>query len=288
MRLGLVERGNYKTTDYDDLTGYQLEVNGFTYNFGEIIEETRYRVPQLWGFECPPGLLRARLHFSEEKYFNRMVKNEHYGIFSRHTGAHVCLGLVSEAETYNLVIHEVAHEIHYRQGYYEGADEIVQEAVAIMAEEEYAVREFDWNPHYTAQQLLHQLYDLPGFGPLPFHERWSLLSKLRTSQQISHLINHYLDEADGGPFRDWLARRLPTPEAARSVLNVVATATEKYALYNRRLLLARLRQIEGVAPLTSAQCLALTRAVIELKRLDTIKPQESLTNLMELAFAGLR
>ena len=285
MRLGLVERGNYKTTDYADLSGYELEVNGFTYNFGRIIEETRRRVDFLWGFECPAELLSTRLHFSEEKFFNRMVKNEHYGIFSRHTGAHVCLGLLAQTETYDLVIHEIAHEIHYRQGYYDGADTIVQEAVAIMAEEEFGVREFDWNPHFTAQQLLWQLKDLPGFGTQSFLYRWELLTKVRSAQQMSYLINRYLDEADGGQFQSWLNRCCGGVEQSAALLNAVAATSLQYALYNRQLLLARLIEIGGNALLSRTQIERLSRAVTELKRLDALRPQESLTNLMNLAFA---
>lgn len=279
MRLGLVEKGNYKTTEFEDLSGYQLEVNEFVYNFGQIIEETRQRIRQLWHFECPPDLLRSRLHFSEEKFFNRMVKNEHYGIFSRHTGAHICLGLVPQTETYNLVIHEIAHEIHYRQGYYDGADAIVQEAVAIMGEEEFAVRTFDWNPHYTAQQLLHQLLEMAQFGSLPFLERWDILTRLRTGQQMSYLINRYLDETDGGRFGAWLGRH---PDDARPLLNALAAASEQYAIYNRRLLLTRLCQLPKTTPTAN-----LIRALGDLKRLDAQHPQETLTDLMERAFQYL-
>ncbi len=287
MRLGLVERGTYKTTEYGDLTGYQLEVNGFTYNFGEIIEQTRWRINYLWGFECPLDLVRNRLHFSEERFFNRMVKNNHYGVFNRHTGAHVCLGLVSQEDTYNLVIHEVAHEIHYRQGWYNGTDEIVQEAVAIMAEEEFDERDFDCNPHFTAQQMLRQLKELPGFQRLSFTERWELLIKLRSSQQFSYLINRYLDEADGGPLRAWLGQRVGAPEEARSLVNALAAATEHYALYNRRLVFNRLCQLRGYSTLGNQQVGAVSRALLELKRLDQIHPNEKLATLIDRAFQSL-
>jgi hypothetical protein len=281
MRLGLVERGTYKTTEYDDLTGYQLEVNNFAYNFGEIIEQTRWRVSYLWGFECPPDLIRHRLHFAEEKFFNRMVKNEHYGVFHRHTGAHICLGLVSQEETYNLVIHEVAHEIHYRQGWYNGCDEIVQEAAAIMAEEEFGQRDFNWNPHFTSQQLLHQLKELPGFGRLPFGERWEILTRLRSAPQISYLINRYLDETDGGQFRAWLESRVDSADEARPLLNALASATEQYALFNRRLLLSSLSRLRAW------QLPLVTRAINNLKQLDQQYPAESLTNLIQVAFQNL-
>ena len=281
MRLGLVERGTYKTTEYDDLTGYQLEVNNFAYNFGEIIEQTRWRVSYLWGFECPPDLIRHRLHFAEEKFFNRMVKNEHYGVFHRHTGAHICLGLVSQEETYNLVIHEVAHEIHYRQGWYSGCDEIVQETAAIMAEEEFGRRNFNWNPHFTSQQLLHQLKELLGFGRLPFVERWEILTRLRSAQQISYLINRYLDEADGGQFRSWLESRAGSAEEARPLLNALASTTEQYALFNRRMLLSNLSHLR------TWQLPLVTRAVNCLKQLDQQYPSESLANLIQVAFQNL-
>ncbi|HEX2915558.1 MAG TPA: hypothetical protein VH186_32660 [Chloroflexia bacterium] len=287
MRLGLVERGNYKTTDYADLTGYQLEVNGFTYNFGRIIEETRQRIWELWGFDYSLKMLSQRLHFSEEKFFNRMVKNEHYGIFNRHTGAHVCLGLVPEEQTYDLVLHEMAHDIHYRQGNYEGADEVVQEMAAILAEEQYAIREFDWNPHFTAQQLLHQLNELPGFTRFNFEERWQLVTGLCSLQQISYLINRLLDETHGNSFEAWLTGRVKSSENTRAIMNAIATTSENYALYNRRLLFERLCRLPGKRELENGQAIALTRAIGELKRLDRLHPQESLTNLMEQAFGGL-
>ncbi len=286
MRLGTVERGTYKTTEFADLSGYQFEVNNFVYNFGEIIETTRWRINYLWGFECPPELIRTRLHFSEEKFFNRMVKNQHYGVFNRHTGAHICLGLVSQEDTYNLVIHEVAHDIHFRQGWYNGCDEFVQEACAIMAEEEFATRDFDWNPHYTAQQLVHELKELPGFGNLSFLERWDILTRLRSAQQMSYLINRYLDDTDGGQFRNWLGRSIASPEEARPLVNALASTSEKYALYNRRLLLARLSRLGSYSSLDPQQIAALTRALLELKRLDQMYPDESLTTLMEKVFAN--
>ncbi len=287
MRLGLVENGTYKTTSYDDLTGYKLEVNGFSYDFGRVIEETRVRVRELWGFDCPADMLRTRLHFSEEKYFNRMVKNEHYGIFSRHTGAHVCLGLVSEEETYNLVIHEIGHEIHYRQGTYDGADEVVQEAAAIMAEEEYAIREFDWDPHFTAQQLLWQLKDFAAFGQQPFGARWELLTKVRSAQQLSYLINRYLDDENHRQFQNWLDDRFSSAEATRNLLNAVAVTSQKYASYNRQLLLNRLCDVTGPGTLNPQQNSELLRALTDLRKLDAQYPQESLTNLMQVAFGNI-
>jgi hypothetical protein len=281
MRLGLVERGNYKTFEYKDLTGYQLEVNGFTYNFGEIIEETKRRVYNLWGFECPPELIYSRLHFSEEKFFNRMLLNGHCGFFKPYTGAHVCLGLVSQEDTYNLVIHEVAHEIHHRQGLYQRCDVIVQEAVAIMAEDEFWNSDILGGPHYIAQQLLRQFKDLPAFGRLPFFKRWEILAQLRSAQEMSYLLNRYIDEAGGGLLREWLEPRVTNPEQARFFLNALAATTVQYALYNRCLLMERLSR------LSTHNVPQVTRALGDLKRLDTANPKESLANLVEKAFRGI-
>jgi hypothetical protein len=286
MRLGLVERGMYKTVEYDDLTGYGLEVNGFNYDFGHILQETRRRVAQLWGFDCPPDLLRQRLHFSEEAFFNRMVKNEHYGVYSKHTGAHVCLGLVGQAETCNLVIHELAHEIHFRQGFYIGTDDYVRETCAIMAEEEFGKRRFDWNPHFTSQHLLHQLMDLPAFGRRPFRERWDTLSRLRSVEELSYLINIYLDDYDGGKFRHWLERQLPNIEQARPLYATLAGTTLEYALYNRRLLFNRLCELR-YNNMTSARMSEIQHALRHLKKLDQTNPDEKLASLIDAAFVNL-
>lgn len=287
MRLGLVEKGNYKTKDYDDLTGYRLEVNGYTYDFGRIIAETKDRIYQLWGAECTPDILRNRLHFSEQRFFNRMVKNDHYGIFNRHTGAHVCLGLVDETETSNLVIHEMAHEMHYRQGYYDLSDEYVQEGLAIMTEQEFGRRSFDFNPHFSGQQLVDQLMELPGFGPLSFVERWEILSKVGGIVQLSYLINRYNDDQDGGQLRNWLDYHCASPEEARHIANALAQTSQFYALYNRRLLLSRFVQLGGRGLLDRNQLHTLVRALLQLRELDQRYPDETLTNLMEHAFAKL-
>ncbi len=279
MRLGLVQRGTYKTTEFDDLTGYQLEVNGFSYNFGEIIAEARQRVRFLWRIECPPDLISKRLHFSEEKFFNRMLKSSQYGIFNPHTGAHVCLGLVGQAETHNLVIHEIAHEIHYRQGGYSGADETVQEAVAILAEEEFGQREFDYNPHFTSQQLLHLLNELPGFGQLTFLERWNNLSRIATTQQLSGLINQLLDDNEGGRLERWLGQHCANPDQKQHILNELALTTQSYALYNRGLVFKRIYDLNA----NPGQ--PLTGALRQLRELDRRFPEQMLTNLLEQAFA---
>jgi hypothetical protein len=287
MRLGLVEKGNYKTTDYPDLTGYRLEVNGLMYDFGRMLEETRYRVQFLWGFECPPDLLRHRLHFSEELFFNRMIKNEHYGVFNRHTGANICLGLVAEPETCDLIIHEIAHEMHYRQGYYDQSDEYVQEGLAIMTEQEFGRRTFEFNPHFSAQQLIDQLMELPGFGPLPFLERWEILSKVGGIVQLSYLINRYLDDRDGEQLRTWLDWHCPGPDEARHIANALAQTSQFYALYNRRLLLRRFVQLGNRRLLDRNQIHGLVRALGQLRELDQRFPNESLTNLMEHAFSRI-
>lgn len=285
MRLGLVQKGSYKTTEYDNLSGYQLEVNGFCYNFGEIIDEARHRLAYLWDIEYPVELLYKRLHFSEERFFNRMLKSGQYGIFNPYTGAHVCLGLVPQTETYDLVIHELAHEIHFRQGYYSGADEVVQEAVAILAEEEFGKREFSWNPHFTSQQLLHQLDALNGFGNLAFRERWEILSHLKSTQEISYLVNELQDRAEGGHLRSWLGRRCATASHTNTILNELALTTQAYARYNRQLLFNRLAQLEGWLPMSSQEISEVARSLRQLRDLDRRYPQEKLTTLLDLAFA---
>jgi len=287
MRLGLVEKGSYINKDYPDLTGYRLEVNGYLYDFSQILTETRRRVEQLWQIECPADLLRHRLHFSEQRYFNRMVRNDHYGIFNRHTGAHVCLGLVDEAATVNLVIHEIAHEMHSRQGYYELSDEYVQEGLAIMTEQEFGRRSFDFNPHFTAQQMIDQLLELPDFGSLPFLARWEILSKVGGIVQLSYLINRYTDDHEGGYLRDWLDRHCSGPDEARHLANALAQTSQFYALYNRRLLLRRFVQLGGYGYLNRNQVHFIVRALLQLRELDKRYPDQSLSDLMEQAFSHL-
>jgi hypothetical protein len=195
------------------------------------------------------------------------------------------LGLVDETDTYNLVIHEVAHEMHFRQGGYNASDEVVQEAIAIMAEEEYGSRSFDWNPHYTSQQLLHQLKQYPNFSSLAFIERWEILNKINNVQQLSYLVNRYVDEANGGQLRSWFNRRLATPEQAKNILNALAGATECFAIFNRQLVINRLvHQYEGWETLSGQQVERLSRNLLRLRDLDQRYPDEMLTNLMEIAF----
>jgi len=287
MRLGVVERGNYKTKEYEDLTGYQMEVNGFCYDFGRILSETRLRFKELWGIECPPDLLKKRLHFSEERFFNRMLKNEHYGVYHRNTGANICLGLLPEEQTCNLVIHELAHEMHYRHGGYNRAEVVVQELVAIMAEEEYETRQFDFDPHYTSQQLLHQLMEQPAFASLPFSERWQIVADIGTLAQVSFLINRYLDDTDGHHLRTWLSSRCANPEQARAITNALASVSECYAIFNRRLLIKRLLNIRGSAILPAQDIDAICRALYQLKALDQHNPHDSLSNLIYSAFGDL-
>jgi hypothetical protein len=287
MRLGLVERGTYKTKTFDDLTGYAIEVNGYSYDFGRILAETRKRVKQVWKIECPPDLLRDRLHFSELQYFNRMVKTDQYGIFYRNVGANVCLGLVDEKETYNLVIHELAHEMHYRTGHYSSCDEYVQECLAIMTEQEFGRRSFEFDPHLTAQHLLDQLMELPGFGPLSFLERWEILSKVGGLVQLSFLINRYLDDREGGLLRHWLDTYSPGDEEDRMILNALAQASQGYALYNRYLLLHRFVKISNNYVLDRSRIQMLVKALNLLRDLDQRYPHESLVNLMEGVFGKL-
>lgn len=287
MRLGLVQRGNYKTFEYDDLTGYQLEVNGFCYNFGEIIAEAHRRIEFLWHTSYPPALLQKRLHFSEERFFNRMLKSQQYGIFNPHTGAHICLGLTPQEETHNLVIHELAHEIHYRQGGYSKADETMQEAVAILAEEEFGVREFNFDPHFTSQQLLHQLQQLDGFGNLSFAARWEILSSVATTVDMSFMINRLLDCASGKRLQRWLQIRFADPTQAQVVLNQLAVTTQNYALFNRELLFDRLCQLADWQLVGSQPGARLAGALRFLLELDHRFPHENLADLINQAFSRL-
>ncbi|MEI7554171.1 hypothetical protein [Candidatus Chlorohelix sp.] len=287
MRLGLVQKGNYKTLEFNDLSGYMLEVNGYVYNFTNIINATRHRIRELWQIECPPDLIQNRLHFGEEQFMNRYLRGEHYGAFNRSVGSYVGLGLLPEEETYNLVIHEVAHEIHYRDGNYNRADEILRELVAIMAESEYGIRDFPYEPHYTSQQLLLQLMELPGFGKLPFLERWKIISGVGDVIGISYLVNHYLDDRDGKQLRAWLARQCGTEEQARAILNTLATTTASYALFNRQLVIKRILQIQGLNAPNGQVVATINRSLMNLKNLDRINPGETLSNLINQAFYNL-
>jgi hypothetical protein len=284
MRLGLVQKGNYKTLEFADLSGYMLEVNGYVYNFTNIINTTRHRVKELWQFDCPADLIQNRLHFGEEQFMNRYMRGEHYGAFNRSVGAYVGLGLLPEEETYNLVIHEIAHEMHYRDGNYNRADEILREFAAIMAESEYGIRQFPYEPHYTSQQLLIQLMELPGFGRLSFLERWKLVGGVVDITGISYLINRYLDERDGGQLRAWIARCCPSEEHARSILNALASTTAYYALFNRQLVMKRVQLIQGWNVLNGQEVAAISRALMTLKNLDRNNPGETLSNLINQAF----
>lgn len=287
MRLGLVQRGNYKTFEYDDLTGYELEVNGFCYNFGEIIAEAQRRIRLLWNVDYQLSSLQKRLHFSEERFFNRMLKSQQYGIFNHHTGAHICLGLVSQSETHNLVIHELAHEMHYQQGTYNRASEIVQEAVAILAEEEFGVREFSYDPHFTSQQLLHQLKQLKGFGNLTFAARWKMLTDLETTTDISFLINRLCDANSGNQLQQWLYLHIAEPMEAQVLLNQLAVTTQNYALYNRELLFSRICQLTNRHLSGNQSGAHLARALRSLLELDHRYPQENLAELISQAFSRL-
>jgi hypothetical protein len=285
MRLGLVEKGHYKTLEFEDLSGYKIQVNGYMYDFTNILTETRRRITELWRIQCPPDLLQKRLHFGEERFLNHYMRGGHYGAFQRNSGAYVCLGLLPEEQTYNLVIHELAHEFHYRDGYYNQAEEVVRELVAIMAEEEYGIRVFSYEPHYTSQQLLHQLMELPGFNQLSFLERWEIVGRVATIGQISFIVNRFLDDSKGGPLRNWLSRRCATEEHARQILNALASTTELYAPFNRMLVIQRLCNIEGWGTLSGQEVSGVARALTSLKALDRSYPEESLSNLMNQAFA---
>ena len=289
MRIGIVERGNYKTVEVRDPESWQFEVNGYTYNFGTILHETKCRIAQLWGYDLSIERIQSRLNFAEQRYFERMLRG-HYGLYRPSTGAYVCLGLVGEKHTCDLALHEMAHALHDEEGTYSRANEMAQEAAAILAEEEFCLREFEADPHATAQRYVHMLKALPSFATLPFRERWQAVTTAPNAESLSLLVNRYLDAGRKHQFGAWLDVVAPDSATRSNIERAAAVSATYYDIGYREMLFDALIEVRGrgeadrVSPDQFRRILTNLR---ELQRRERAAPRQPLQPLIAAVISGL-
>jgi len=256
----------------------------YTYHPRRIALQVRKLATKMWGIALGPGVLDKRLNFTTLDDLQPWAAQDDFsGSFSPSEGAMVVLGRWNEKATVGIALHELAHEIHLRNGGYEVSEELVREVLSILAEREGGlVREFSYEPYFTASNLVAQLYDIWAFISRPFIQRWAEMVEMTTSVEISDLINYYLDRDENLGLERWAQRHSRNAENRNLLLNKLANCSLQYGLDYRRQIIGKL---VGCHPEISLDhFIDVFEAILTL---DNRYPEDNLGEIIDFCFAPL-
>jgi hypothetical protein len=283
MYLTLQLDGQVRTVDMEQLPLPELSLGGHRYSPPRIARQVRRQATRLWGRRLPPEALGARLVFDalDDRPAEQRIGDS--GSFTPHQGSTVSLGAWPEAETIAIALHEVAHEMHLLDGGYDDADSVVREALALLAEREAGMRRaFEREPYYTASNLVDQLLELPLFAGMPFARRWAEISQLQSAEELSDLVNFYLDRDQGLGLRRWLKRFSADVPTRDALLSELASCSLRYSLRYRRALLRALVRCDARTPLPT-----LVDALGAVATLDRRYPDDDLERIIGFCLGPL-
>ncbi|NJP05998.1 MAG: hypothetical protein HC837_10425 [Chloroflexaceae bacterium] len=276
---------NRRTMDLDmERTGKQvLTVGEYHYRPANIAQRVRKLTSKMWEPTVVKEVLAQRIRFETPDNARSWVYGGDSGSFSPYEGALVMLGCWDEETTVGIALHELAHEMHLRSGYYEESDEVIREALAIMAEREAGLmRVFEQDPYHTASNLIAQLADLWAFQSQPFSQRWNEMIALTRDIDLADLVNYYLDRNEGIGLGRWMKRYSKDTEMRETVLLTMATCSLRYSLNHRRCLLRNLIRCKTDTPIESI--LHVFDAIIEL---DSRYPEDDIKAIIDFCFAPI-
>lgn len=280
MQVLLRINGQTVTIDMDRAQERVLRVGEFTYRLPHVAQRLRKLTGRMWGRDCPPELLDQRLVFEAINDIQPGGWGDS-GSFTPSTGSSVVLGRWDENATIGIALHELAHEMHMRQGGYDYSDGTLREALALLAERESGLkRTFDREPYYTASNLIGQLAELGTFTRLPFAQRWTEVTALTTASGISDLINFYIDRDEGLGLINWLKRLSGRVEERDKLMNLLALCSLRYSLTYRRILIGTLVKSDPTTPFAQIQ-----QVIEAIMTLDRRYPDDDLNKIIKFCFA---
>lgn len=262
--------------------GDQLHVVGdFSYKPAQIARKVRNLAGGMWGGALSPDILAERLTFEALDGGRPGGPWTDSGSFSPRSGSFVTLGRWDEQGSVGIALHELAHEMHLRAGGYDASDNVLREAVALMAEREAGLdRSFEREPYYTASNLVAQLMELPAFSRQPFSKRWAELMELSSDVGLSDLISFYLDKSERLGLQRWLKRLSDNVELRDALLGKLAATSLRYSLDLRRQLIGNLVRCDPQTP--PEQIAYLLDSIITL---DRRYPGDDLGRIIDFCFA---
>lgn len=286
MRLLLRLNGQKISVEMENSAPQTLVVGTYTYRPARLAQRLRKIVNKMWGDVMQPGTLDSRLYFEARDGASTWRQHIEGGSFNRADGALVTLGVWDEDSTIGIALHEFAHEIHWQHGGFEASDDIVCEALAIMAERESGlIRDFDNDPepYYTSSNLIAQLSQLRAFTRQPFRKRWAELCDVTSSASIADMINYYLDRSEGLGLARWLQRYSKDIEVRELLLHQLALCSLRYSLEYRRILIRNVVRSHTNTPLER-----MINVISAVMQLDWRHPDENIGDIIEFCFAPLR
>lgn len=280
MQLIMRLNGQNISMDMERSGQQEVQVGEQSYRPARLAGRVRRLAVRMWP-EMPPAVLDTRLSF--EALDSRGGRWSDSGNFTPATGSTVALGRWNEDATVGIALHELAHEMHLRQGGYDDSEGVIREALAILAEREAGlVRGFEREPYYTASNLVAQLCSMRAFSSMAFPKRWAEIAALVNDAGLADLVNFYLDKEERLGLGKWLKRFSENVDRRDALLNVLANCSLRYSLDYRR---ALLRTLVHCSPDTPAN--KLYQAVEAVMTLDRRYPDDDLTKIIEFCFAPL-
>ncbi len=272
--------------EMEAMGAHSIVVGTFRYQPARIAQRVRRLALRMWGDSLLPGTLEQRIYFDVmDPRTHAWARDVDGGNFSGADGASVILGKWDEDVTVGIALHELAHEVHYRdgRGTYNDSDWVVREALALLAEREAGLqRSFEREPYCTASTFVAQLSMLRAFTRQPFKQRWDELIKITDSIDLADMVNYYLDRSETLGFGRWMSQFSPREDTREQLLRALALCSFTYDLPARRLLL---RSITRCHPdITLARLLNVIDAIVEAGRRF---PDDSPERIIEFCFAPL-
>ncbi len=283
MQLILRARGQNAVIDMLRAGDQEVRIGEQSYRPSRLARRVQKLASQMWGDAVTPTLLHERLIFEAYDSNRATARWSDSGSFTPANGATVALGRWNEDATVGIALHELAHEMHLRDGGYDQSENIIREALAILAEREAGlVRGFEREPYYTASNLVAQLCDLRAFSKMPFSKRWEEISALTNDVGLADLVNYYLDKDERIGLRRWLNQFSDNPDRRDLLLNALASCSLRYSLEYRRTLLQHLVRSDPATPLEK-----LGDVIDAVMTLDRRYPEDDLNKIIAHCFAPI-
>jgi hypothetical protein len=283
MQLILRANGQNAVMDMLRAGDQEVRVGNESYRPSRLARRVQKLANQMWGTAVTPTLLNERLIFEAYDSNRATARWSDSGSFTPANGATVALGRWNEDATVGIALHELAHEMHLREGGYDYSENIIREALAILAEREAGlIRGFEREPYYTASNLVAQLCDLRSFSKLPFKKRWEEIATLTNDMGLADLVNYYLDKDERIGLRRWLNQFSDNADRRDMLLNALSACSLRYSLEYRRTLLQHLVKSDPATPIED-----LGKAIDAVMMLDRRYPEDDLNKIIAHCFAPI-
>ncbi|MCU0491589.1 MAG: hypothetical protein MUD01_08375 [Chloroflexaceae bacterium] len=283
MYLMLRVDGQTARVHMDNAGEQNLTVGEYAYRPARMAQRVRKLATKMWGRDLTSDVLDQRLVFEALDGNRAGTRWGDSGSFTPATGSTIALGRWDEDATVGIALHELAHEMHMRQGGYDDSDGVIREALSLLAEREAGlVRTFEREPYYTASNLVTELCELGAFSRMGFGQRWAEVVALTSDTGLADLVNFYLDRDEHLGLTRWLKRFSERMETRDALLNAITTCSLRYSLDYRRALIKSLVRCNPTTPLTR-----LYEVLDAVMTLDKRYPDDDLSKIIDFCFAPL-